>query len=504
MRVVKRAFSSIKHNMIKNVGFVLMFTVIFSLTISAVVLYMSTKEQVDTLKLSLDNAVTISYTSIKFKAENRIYNNQFKNEDDIKSFLDSEYIEDYNFTSYNYYTLNNTKPLYPKEYKKNKAIAAISSANEVLAYAPVNTKYDIAFTVNGFQLLEGRHFTEADGDSQICMVSKEFAELNNLSLGSVIDTTTNQGDKLELVVEGIFKAPESIKTKGIGVREEEWIIVPELLTKTYNVRGEHVPLYISAFLKDKGMIPAFCEEVKEKFNVIDIRQSHFEAPSYSSVPEKYAEMEMFDAFEEMDKNPECILYLDSEYYDMVAAPLEKVNTLALYMTIAIAAVSIIILILVSMLTLKNKKREIAILLSMGESKVGVISGVLMELLLPVLLSVLLGVFIGVSLGIPIVNNIGTSVFKQTELLAQGANDVATYAQMITSETSSDIVDGGGMDILARFSYNVSVFPNPEPIVSAAVIFAYLIFSLLAIILSVVIQLAFVLRIKPARILTGRG
>jgi len=509
MNYLKRAIYSIKQKLIKNILITLIFSVIFTVTIGAIVIYTTSNDKLEYMKKNIGNSVTLMAPFFTERYTNRLIGTMVSDET-VEKFIDSEYADSYNYASYALVKFTNIKPIYMEEREKN---IMYWGGEDVTAYMPVDSSGDIAFTIGGYHLVNGRHFTIEDENKNVCIISEQLAEENGLKLGDTFRIENINPRRLEYKPEveiiGIFSAPESDYMKGIAYRPEEIIFMPYNMSngEISSPEDKNNVSWVSVFLKDIKDLEAFIEETKEKFNILNVYESHFDKNHKASPPEM-DDLEGLDLFEMGDyfyENPIYNIEIDREWYEMVAKPIEKVNTLAGMMTIAMIVSAVIILSLISILSLKGRKKEFGVLLSIGESRAKVVGQIMLETMLPVLIASLIGIGMGMLTGIPLVEGLSNDVYSQNAVQQQGVNDVTTYAHISQNNVSREILAGAAfIDLIFRLSYNVIVAPQPLIEINKVSIIAYILLSVALVFISIVIQMVSVLRIKPARILTGKG
>ena len=508
MNYLKRAIYSLKQKLIKNILITLIFSVIFTMTIGALVLYTTSQAQIEYMRSSIGNAVTLKRAPFWHKYTNSAPPNWIFDEEIPGIFIDSEYVDRYNTAAFSLIDLKNIKGVYEGEIDPEFDFLLEENLDAIL-YTVVDSAFEAAFSVNGYYLVEGKHFTRADFDRDVCIISEQLAEKNNLKLGDKIEMQNPYGKNqpiIDVEIIGIFSAPESNYIKGAGHSPEEIIFAPLGMDMKLTPQAESTArAYVTAYLKNMEDIDAFIDETKDKINISGIRESHFEKPVSEAIPEEFVNLSGDEFADYIYKNPIYNLHIDREWYNMLAGPIEKVNVLAGVMTIAMLTAALIIIVLISILSLKGRKKEFGVLLSMGESKTKVAVQIAIEIFVPIMVAMIIGVFAGVAVGVPIVENMAESTYTQQAVLQQGENDIITYAHRSQSGYSRETLLGSAwMDLFLRSSYDVLVPPIAKAQVDNFAVLIYVVLVTTLVFISIIIQMVSVLRIKPARILTGKG
>jgi len=508
MNYLKRAIYSIKQKLIKNILITLIFSVIFTVTIGAIVLYTTSQAQIEYMKSSIGNSVTLKNSSFWNKYTNTATPSWIFDEEIPGIFIDSEYVDRYNMASFTSIDLKNIKGVYEGEADSEFDFLLVRNSNTQL-YMVVDSAFEAAFSVNGYRLVEGEHFTQADFDRDVCIISEQLAEKNNLKLGDKIEIQNIYMKNVPIIdveIIGIFSAPESDYVKGVGYRPEEIIFAPLGMDMKLTPQAEGTARgYVTVYLKNMEEIEAFIAETKAKINISEVRESHFKTPVSEARPEKLGSLSGDDFADYISANPIYNLNIDREWYNMLAGPIEKVNVLAGVMTIAMLTAALIIIVLISILSLKGRKKEFGVLLSMGESRPKVVAQIAVEIFVPIMVAMIIGIFAGVAVGVPVVENMAESTYTQQTVLQQGKNDITTYAHRAQSGYSREILLGSAwLDLISRSSYDVLVPPIAKAQVNSFAVLIYVILVTILVFISIIIQMVSVLRIKPARILTGKG
>ena len=171
MGYFKRAFYSMKYRKGTNIFLILAYTAIFALTLGILLVYLSMSSQVDYLQKALGCAVTMKGVQF-YTAEVSGYSNVHFSDAEI--FVDSPYVETYNLVSNTAY-MDLEGGLFPVVRDGNRGFYEYAVENNTPGYTYVsgyrgdcvmvpvtNSQYYDAFTVYGFKLVEGKHFTAED------------------------------------------------------------------------------------------------------------------------------------------------------------------------------------------------------------------------------------------------------------------------------------------------------------------------------------------------------
>lgn len=210
------------------------------------------------------------------------------------------------------------------------------------------------FQSGKYKLVDGRHITP--DDKHACLISKELADYNKLSVGDKIKMYSLDSDAIsEFEIVGIFDGTEGTSGNALTVDE----------------------------------IPANCgyidyatmfELFKKELNGYQQLTIYVEDPvSVQNVYDKIA------ALPEL-KGKTLKLSIDTDEYDVVSTPLESLQQLVNTTIIIISVVSVVILTLLLTIWIRGRKKEIGILLSLGKSKVNIILQIFTETIVVAVIS----------------------------------------------------------------------------------------------------------------------
>jgi len=499
MNFLKRAFQSLRHYWPRTLLTTLMFTVLFAACVGSLVLYQTSKSQLRFMQETVKFSVILRPAYIWDRSTNTSLYCSAR-EEDLALFKASPYLSGYNYSLLCMGEIEDAKRLYPEERVENEKKAPGSA---LFIHAPVESASDRTFTMGGYRLVEGRHFTK--DELNVILVSKEFAEYNGFTVGDhftyVENSQTDNPQDMEIV--GIFEGPPSEYVRGLGRTPEEMFIAPARFVQ--EVFHKSSVGLIQGFCENQENLDALVEELKEKINIVQIVEDPMSVPSFISPPEEFGAADSSEFSELLGENSMYVLEYTRQMYDMTASPMEKTNVFAGVMTIAFLTSAAFVLILSNTIFLKNKRREFGMLCAMGESKGKVVLQAAVEILVPILLAMLLGLAVGVSVGIPLVESLGSEVYNQNAEDVQGQNNLISYAHRgQNGYSTSRIYSAEGTDLSLGRIHNVVTPPKPEAVVDKSTVGGYFAIVVVLTLVTLVIQAGSVLRLKPAQILTRKN
>lgn len=198
-----------------------------------------------------------------------------------------------------------------------------------------------AFQSGKYRLVDGRHITP--DDIYTCLISKELADYNQLSVGDDVTMYCLDSDsKATFEIVGIFDGTEGAEGNALTVDE----------------------------------IPANCgyvdyAAVKDIFKGIFDEEGYYQLTIYVEDPAGVQSVyDKISALPELEGKT-LKLTIDTEEIDAISTPLESLQSLVNTAMILSSVVSVGILTLLLTIWTRGRKREIGILLSIGKSKVNI-------------------------------------------------------------------------------------------------------------------------------------
>lgn len=223
-----------------------------------------------------------------------------------------------------------------------------------------------------------------------CIVSEQYASLNNISVGDTIEVDSYYKNDLmahNLTVAGIYMDNTMLGTDtdeitSISNRNNEILTSFETAIgmKMFNVFGTVSAQY---FLKDPAQLPAYEKELREK-----------------GLADYYK------------------VTTDEAGYKKVVGPVEGLAKVTNTFLIVVLILGSMILILLSTLAIRERKYEIGVLRAMGMKKVKVALGLLTELLVITGFCLILGLGIGMAASKPVADSL---LANQIELAEENSN-----------------------------------------------------------------------------------
>lgn len=205
-----------------------------------------------------------------------------------------------------------------------------------------------AFQGGKYRLVDGRHI--GPEDKYACLLSKELADYNQLSVGDRVTMYSLDSDsKTSFEVVGIFDGTEGASENALQVGDIPsncgYVAYSGIEEIFKDFEGEDGYQQLTIFVED----PAGIQNVYDRV---------------SALPEL--------------KGKSLKLAIDTDEYDVVSAPLESLQELVNIGMAIISVVSIVIVTLLLTIWARGRKKEMGILLSLGKGKADIMLQIFME------------------------------------------------------------------------------------------------------------------------------
>ncbi len=360
----------------------------------------------------------------------------------------------------------------------------------------VNRKEVVDLEEGIIKLESGETFTDKaikDGENTV-LISREVAEANNLSVGDQVALDVSEQAYSEEPMEedseepataevltfdfpvkvgGIFsvvKKEKTEKSKDEDNGEAEWRAMEQINT-----------IYMP-----NELVKVLNKEQSQKFwNMSEEDLTLQESQEYYQVTYVLKSIDDVEAFREeanaLISNEYYQVFASTDQYDQIAGGMKKLGTISKYVVIIAALATILIISLVVLLFLRDRKHELGIYLSLGESRTEIIGQIIVELLLTSIIALVLSLITGNLLGGAVSNSL-----LQTDWLSNSGDMMNGYMGGYSLNTPSVSYE----DI--QSAYKVTF--------SAGYIISYLLLGLGTVLLSAILPLLYILRLNPKKIM----
>ena len=244
------------------------------------------------------------------------------------------------------------------------------------AISRITASNDIKFSSGKLKLEQGRHIKE--GDVHKALIHETFAKQNNVKIGDYITVRGNEKDydnvkkvkkKIKLQVVGIFSGKSSDHAVYSGDLAENLIISDISTARELYGYTEKSEIYMDATFLTKGSKNV--EELMDKIQELDIDWRMYQ----------------------MSRSGDMLLGM--------SGAISGIYKLVKVVMIAAMVISAAVLILILLLWLGERKKETAIFMSLGYSKLKIVLQYIVELIVILTMSTCIAFFIAKSVAQPL-------------------------------------------------------------------------------------------------------
>ena len=445
---IKRALLSVKERKAKSFLQLIVFTVICVLIIAGLSIQSAAEKSAQLARESLGGTVTLQYNSEKMMEEMKnqmgerpergsapqgqdfspfkISNEPVKLED-AEQLVSSSYVKAYNFvTSTTGYTDN----FEPVEVESNSSSfggfgpsGMEFSMGDITVSGQLNSDLATAFMGNTATLVEGRHITEEDKGKAVVLIEQTLADQNELAVGDFIEFGAEDNENVQSYeIVGIYQSEVStndLNTPLSATLPYNTVYVP--FDQVNVIKGDDATDTMDSavfYMKDAANIDAFIEE----------------ANSTSIDFETY----MLDA--------------NNQLYEQMVGPIENVSSFSENIVYLVTIAGALILGLLIMLSIRERKYEMGVLIAIGEKKWKLIGQFLVE----VLVIAVLALGISYSTGGIVADQLGNKLLEnqlvssqeaQPESFGQFGSSFNPFSNSTPSQ--AEVIDEIQVDITAK-------------------------------------------------------
>lgn len=397
MYILKNAITSITRNKGRNILIGLVILVIACATSITLAINNTSTNLINTYKSKYQTEATIGINRENmmkdFNPENKEEAKENMQEkfsnissisvDDIKKYADSDYVKSY------YYTMkvgvnandlekasmtSNSDNDNEKQDENRKERKDFSNQTEgdfnLLGYSSLSAMND--FIEGNYKITSGEVFTDFKSDS--CLINKELATLNNISVGDKITIVNPQDEDktYELTVTGIYEETSSDSGMNMFANSVNTIITNTNFVQKISADDEDLSVETSPTftLTSSKVVDKFESELREKG---------------------------------LDDNLSVETNLDQ--VENSTKTISNVKTFSITFLIITLVIGTIVLFVINMINIRERKYEIGVLRTIGMKKTKVAQQFLYELLIVAFISLILGAGLGATLSVPVSNHL---------------------------------------------------------------------------------------------------
>lgn len=266
------------------------------------------------------------------------------------------------------------------------------------------------FTQGEAKIIKGSAITSEDTGSNVVLIEKTLAEENNLAVGDTFKVKDSNDKEVELKVKGIYETTDAGDELGMQfnfLNPANTLITPYTMVATLDGEESGTIDEATYTLSDPAKMTSF---VKQAEKLID-------TDTYS-------------------------LQTNDQMYQQMLQPLNNVKSFAKNIVLLVGIAGAVILTLIVMLSIKDRRYEMGVLLSLGESRVKLIGQFFVEILICLVFALgiagVSGNLVGNALGNQLISQQTTSAQnQQTNNQLGGAPDKAQNGQTPPARPNSN-------------------------------------------------------------------
>ncbi|PGB79628.1 permease [Bacillus wiedmannii] len=395
MNFMKRAILSMKKRIGTSLILMAVFLIVTNLVLSGFTIQNASKKAADAARKKLGADVTLSLDFDKLGQQARetgeMPNPPKLNTKEADQLAKSKYVKDYNYITSTFGISDGLKLVGASEGEeegKGKAgMAAVRGGSGSGTEIDMNSSFMIegvrrtalqeSFKNGKSKIIDGKPITEQMKDQNVALMEKRLAELNNLKVGDKVKVQS--GDKketLEVEIIGIYETNEQAMGQQAPpiMDPANKLYMPHSTMKKLEIDQGISSIQVVYFLKDPQNIEAFKEEAKKS----DIDFNYYKLDAHDSL------------------------------YKQMIGPIENISSTSQMIIYIVSIAGAIILGLIIMLSIKARRKEMGILLSIGEKKWKLMAQFVVEVVCIAILAFGLSITTGAKISQFIGNNLLSS------------------------------------------------------------------------------------------------
>ncbi|MGG3730088.1 ABC transporter permease [Bacillus wiedmannii] len=355
MNFMKRAILSMKKRIGTSLILMAIFLIVTNLVLSGFTIQNASKKAADAARKKLGADVTLSLDFDKLGQQARetgeMPNPPKLNTKETDQLAKSKHVKDYNYIANTFGISDGLKLVGASEGEeegKGKAgMAAVRGGSSSGTEIDMNASFMIegvrktalqeSFKNGKSKIIDGKPITEQMKNQNVALMEKRLAELNNLKVGDKVKVQS--GDKketLEVEIIGIYETNEQAMGQQAPpiMDPANKLYMPHSTMKKLEVDQGISSVQVVYFLNDPQYIDAFKKEAKK-----------------SNIDFNYYKLDAHDSL-----------------YKQMIGPIENISSTSQMIIYIVSIAGAIILGLIIMLSIKGRRKEMGILLSIGEKK----------------------------------------------------------------------------------------------------------------------------------------
>ncbi|MDC7975195.1 ABC transporter permease [Bacillus sp. BLCC-B18] len=354
MNFMKRAILSMKKRIGTSLILMAVFLIVTNLVLSGFTIQNAAKKAADAARKKLGADVTLGLDFDKLGQKARETGEMPKppqlNIKETDQLAKSKYVKDYNYITNTFGISDGLKLVGASDEEEGKGkvgMAAVRGGSSSGTEIDMNASFTIegvrktalqeSFKNGKSKIIEGKPITEQMKNQNVALMEKRLAELNNLKVGDKVKVQS--GDKketLEIEIIGIYETNEQAMGQQAPpiMDPANKLYMPHSTMKKLKLDQGINSVQVVYFLNDPQYIDAFKKEAKKS----DIDFNYFKLDAHDSL------------------------------YKQMIGPIQNISSTSQMIIYIVSIAGAIILGLIIMLSIKGRRKEMGILLSIGEKK----------------------------------------------------------------------------------------------------------------------------------------
>ena len=377
MNFIKRAFWSVKARTGKSILLLIVLTVISVLVLSGLTIQTAADQSSILAREKLGGEVTLTVDREKLMAQQQTQDqgggrSRFQSApvplDSADGLTDSKYVKGYNYYSTTSALAKDFTAVGSEETAESEAQGGFGGggrmmAGDVSVEGIVFSDSTSSFMNGDASIVEGRHLTEEDLNKEVTLIEKKLASENGLKVGDSITISNADSTESTLNIVGIYETTAEMDERAQNfafLNPYNQLFVPYTVANALKGTTDVIDRAVY-YMKDPADIQTFISDV-EKSSSID-----------------------FDQFK-LDAN--------DQLYQQMMGPIENVASFSNNVVLLVTIAGAIILALIVMMTMRERKYEMGVLLAIGERKGKLVSQFMVEILIVAVLAMGISTFSG--------------------------------------------------------------------------------------------------------------
>ncbi|PEU28296.1 permease [Bacillus wiedmannii] len=415
MNFMKRAILSMKKRIGTSLILMAVFLIVTNLVLSGFTIQNASKKAADAARKKLGADVTLSLDFDKLGQQasetGEMPNLPKLNTKEADQLADSKYVNDYNYIGSTFGISDGLKLVGASEGEeggKGKAgMAAVRGGSSSGTEIDMNASFMIegvrktalqeSFKNGKSKIIDGKPITEQMKGQNVALMEKRLAESNNLKVGDKVKVQS--GDKketLEVEIIGIYETNEQAMGQQAPpiMDPANKLYMPHSTMKKLEVDQGISSVQVVYFLNDPQYIDAFKKEAKK-----------------SNIDFNYYKLDAHDSL-----------------YKQMIGPIENISSTSQMIIYIVSIAGAIILGLIIMLSIKGRRKEMGILLSIGEKKWKLMAQFVVE----VVCVAILAFGLSITTGAKVSQYIGDNLLSSEIAIASEGTDTTRNSTVIMS------------------------------------------------------------------------